>query len=80
MGDRLLVRHFLGRFLEHDLISSNADRREVVSVIGGTVMAISLFLSVIIAFDYQFSNFLPPVWCRCVRSTIGFCSCRPRCW
>ena len=60
MGDRLLVRHFLGRFLEHDLISSNADRREVVSVIGGTVMAISLFLSVIITLDYQFSNFMPP--------------------
>src|SRR5262245_779114 len=60
MGDCLLVRHFLGRFLEHDLISLNADRREVLSVAGGIVIAISLFLSVIIALDYQFSNFMPP--------------------
>ena len=60
MRNRLLVRHFLLRFLEHDLVSSNADRREVLSVVGGTLMAVSLFLSALIALQYQFNNFLPP--------------------
>jgi hypothetical protein len=60
MRDRLLVRHFLGRFLENDVISPNADRREVLSVAGGTFMGLSLFVSTIIALQYQFANFLPP--------------------
>jgi len=60
MRNRLLVRHFLLRFLEHDLVSPNADRREVLSVVGGTLIAVSLFLSTLIALQYQFNNFLPP--------------------
>jgi hypothetical protein len=44
MRDRLLIRHFLRRFLEHDLISPNADRHEVLSAIGGTLVAVSLFM------------------------------------
>jgi hypothetical protein len=58
--NRLLVRLFLRRFLEHDLVSSNADRREVLSVAGGTLGAISLFVSTLIALQYQFTAFLPP--------------------
>jgi len=60
MRDRLLVRHFLWRFLEHDFISANADRREALSVVGGAVISISLFFSALIAIEYQFSNFMPP--------------------
>ena len=54
MRDRLLVRHFLWRFLEHDLISPNADRHVVLSALGGTLVAVSLFMAVLIAMPYQF--------------------------
>ncbi|HEX7794595.1 MAG TPA: hypothetical protein VF456_09605 [Vicinamibacterales bacterium] len=60
MRDRLLVRHFLQRFLEHDLISSTADRREVVAVVGGALIALTLFTSVLIAWVYQLDPFRPP--------------------
>jgi hypothetical protein len=60
MRDRLLVRHFLQRFLEHDLISSTADRRVVVSVVGGALIALSLFTSVLIAWVYQLAPSMPP--------------------
>jgi hypothetical protein len=60
MRDRLLVRHFLQRFLEHDLISSTADRRDVVSVVGGALIALTLFTSVLIAWVYQLNPFMPP--------------------
>lgn len=60
LRERLLIRHFLRRFVEHDLVSSNADRREVLSVAGGVLISVSLFLAVLVALGYQFSNFLPP--------------------
>jgi hypothetical protein len=60
MRDRLLVRHFLQRFLEHDLISSTADRREVVAVVGGALIALTLFTSVLIAWVYQLDPYRPP--------------------
>jgi hypothetical protein len=60
MRDRLLVRHFLLRFLEHDLVSPNADRHEVLAAAGGTLISVSLFLAMFTMLQYQFSNFLPP--------------------
>src|SRR6266436_2536189 len=60
MRDRLLIRHFLWRFLDHDLISPNADRHVVLSVIAATLVAVSLFLAVLIAAPYQFSPDMPP--------------------
>ena len=60
MRERLLVRHFLIRFMEHDLISTNADRREVLAVTGGTLVSVSLFLATLTALRYQFNNFMPP--------------------
>jgi hypothetical protein len=60
MRDRLLVRQFLWRFLEHDLISPNADRHVVLSVIAGTLVALSLFVAVLIAAPYQFFPLMPP--------------------
>jgi hypothetical protein len=60
MRERLLIRHFLWRFLEHDLVSPNADRREVLSAVGGALIAVSLFLAALLALQYQFDNFMPP--------------------
>jgi hypothetical protein len=60
MRDRLLIRHFLWRFLEHDLISPNADRHVVLSAVGGMLVAVSLFVAILIATPYQFFNLMPP--------------------
>jgi hypothetical protein len=60
MRDRLLVRHFWWRFLEHDLISPNTDRHVVLSVIAATLVAVSLFLVILIAAPYQFFPRMPP--------------------
>ena len=60
MRDRLLVRHFLWRFLEHDLISPNADRHVVLSALGGALVAVSLFMAMLIAIPYQFFPDMPP--------------------
>jgi hypothetical protein len=60
MRDRLLSRHFLWRFLEHDLISPNADRHVVLSALGGALVAVSLFMAFLVATPYVFSNLMPP--------------------
>ena len=60
MRDRLLIRHFLLRFLDHDLISPHADRREVLTITCAMVVVSSLFLSFFLAVKYQFNLFLPP--------------------
>jgi hypothetical protein len=60
MGNRLLIRHFLWRFLEHDLISPNADRHVVLAALGGALVAVSLFMAILIATPYQFSPDMPP--------------------
>jgi hypothetical protein len=58
--DRLLVRHFLQRFLDHDLISPHADRREILTVTCAMLIVSSLFLAFFLAVKYQFNLFLPP--------------------
>ncbi len=60
MRDRLLIRHFLWRFVEHDLVSPNSDRHAVLSAVGGGLVTVSLFLSMLVMLGYQFTNFLPP--------------------
>jgi hypothetical protein len=60
MRDRVLIRHFLWRFLEHDFVSPNIDRRGVLSAVGGALIGVSLFLSILIATPYQFFNRMPP--------------------
>jgi len=60
MRERLLVRHFLQRFLDHDLISPQADRRHLLTVTGAMVIVTTLFLSVFISVKYQFDIFMPP--------------------
>ena len=59
MRDRLLVRHFLWRFLEHDLVSPDSDRRGILSAAGGTLAAVSLFIAVLVAWFYQLANTMP---------------------
>lgn len=60
MRDRLLVRHFVWRFLEHDLLSPNTDRHVALSALGGALIAASLFVAILIATPYVFSNDAPP--------------------
>ncbi|HJZ74020.1 MAG TPA: hypothetical protein VKE51_19910 [Vicinamibacterales bacterium] len=60
MGNRLLVRHFLQRFLDHDLISPDADRREVLTITCALIVVSSLFLAFFLAVKFQFNIFLPP--------------------
>src|SRR5438105_3009733 len=60
MRDRLLIRHFLWRFLEHDLVSPDSDRRTVLSAVAGTLAAISLFVAFYVAVPYVFNNAMPP--------------------
>jgi hypothetical protein len=60
MRDRLLVRHFLQRLLDHDMISPHADRREVLTITGALLVVSSLFLAFFLAVKYQFNLFLPP--------------------
>lgn len=45
-ADRLLVRHFLCRFMENDLASPSADRRRVASLSLGILIGTSLFAAV----------------------------------
>jgi hypothetical protein len=60
MREPLLTRHFLWRFLEHDFISSGADRHGVLSVVAGSLVGVSLFAAVLVATPYQFSPDMPP--------------------
>jgi hypothetical protein len=60
MRSRLLIRLFLWRFLEHDLVSPDSDRRGILSAIGGALVAVSLFMAVLIAWKYQLVPALPP--------------------
>src|SRR5262245_20352076 len=60
MRERLLVRHFLQRFIDHDLLSPHADRRQVLTVTCALLVTSSLFLAVLLAVKYQLNLFLPP--------------------
>lgn len=60
MRNRLLVRHFLWRFLDHDLIAPGTDRHVILAAIGGAVVGVSLFAAVLIAWMYQLNNTMPP--------------------
>src|SRR5829696_369222 len=41
----LLTRHFLRQFLENDLISPDADRTQLLAVVGALVISMTLFIS-----------------------------------
>jgi hypothetical protein len=50
--DALLTRHFLRRFLENDLISPDADRLQLLAVLGAGLISFTLFVSTFLSFKY----------------------------
>ena len=49
---RLLTAHFLRQFLENDLISPDADRSQMLAVVGAMVVCLTLFISVMMSLTY----------------------------
>ena len=47
-----LTRHFLRRFLENDLISPEADRAQLLAVVGGALFSITLMIALFMSFAY----------------------------
>jgi hypothetical protein len=62
MRERLLVRHFLRRLVENDLISPDADRHEVLAVACAALITAGLVGTVFISVKYQFSPLQLPGW------------------
>ncbi len=58
----LIVRHFLRRLVENDLISPEADRHEVLGVACAALMTTGLVGTVFISVKYQFSPLQLPGW------------------
>ncbi|HVG72457.1 MAG TPA: hypothetical protein VM819_16205 [Vicinamibacterales bacterium] len=52
-----LTRHFLRRFLENDLISPEADRAQLLAVVGASLFSVTLMVSLFMSFVY-----LGPGW------------------
>ena len=48
----LLTAHFLREFLENDLISPEADRSQLLAVVGAMIVSLTLFVSVVMSFGY----------------------------
>jgi hypothetical protein len=48
----LLTRLFLRQFLENDLIAPDADRTQLIAVVGGMVLSLMLFVSVFLSANY----------------------------
>jgi hypothetical protein len=48
----LLTRLFLRQFLENDLIAPEADRSQLLAVVGAMVLSLMLFLSVMLSMNY----------------------------
>jgi len=55
----LLTRHFLRRFLENDLIAPDADRSLLLATVGAAFFSTSLFISVILSFNYAIVSLTP---------------------
>ena len=55
----VLTRLFLRQFLENDLISPEADRSQLLAVVGAIVLSLSLFISAFMSFAYV-GAFLTP--------------------
>jgi hypothetical protein len=60
MNERRLAWHFLRRFLENDLVSPEADRREVLSLACAVMVSSGLFLTTALALKYLFAPFPSP--------------------
>jgi hypothetical protein len=56
---RLLTTHFLRQFLENDLVSPEGDRSQTLAVVGAMVLCLTLFVSVMMSFNYVFVTLTP---------------------
>jgi hypothetical protein len=55
----LLTKLFLRQFLENDLISPDADRTQLLAVVGAMFVCLTLFISVFISFNYVVAVLTP---------------------
>ncbi|MEO7134438.1 MAG: hypothetical protein ABI024_09465, partial [Vicinamibacterales bacterium] len=55
----LLTKHFLRQFLENDLISPDADRTQLLAVVGALVISMTLFISAFMTSGYVGSLMTP---------------------
>lgn len=55
----LLTRHFLRQFLENDLISPDADRSQLLAVVGSMLLSLTLFVSVFRSGHYLIVILMP---------------------
>jgi hypothetical protein len=55
----LLTRLFLRQFLENDLISPDADRSQLVAVVGAMIVSLTLCVSVLMSFNYVVVSMTP---------------------
>jgi len=60
--ERVLVAHFLRRFLDNDLISPQADRHQVLAVIGAGLVTSGMFLTVLVSTKYLFKPLQSRGW------------------
>lgn len=56
---RLLTRHFLRQFLENDLISPDADRTQLLAVVGAMALCLTLFISFFLSAYYAMVILMP---------------------
>jgi hypothetical protein len=54
-----LTRHFLRRFLENDLISPEADRSQLLAVVGGALFSTTLMAALFMSFPYLANGWTP---------------------
>jgi hypothetical protein len=75
MPDALLVRHFLRRFLENDLVSPDADRHEVLAVTTAALAMSGLFAAVMLSRRYLFHPLQSRAWTALVSLEDAFVCC-----
>ena len=54
-----LTRHFLRRFLENDLISPDADRSQLLAVVGASLFSTTLMVALFMSFPYLATGWTP---------------------
>jgi hypothetical protein len=54
-----LTRHFLRRFLENDLISPDADRAQLLAVVGAAFFSVTLMVTLFMSFGYVIVGWTP---------------------
>jgi hypothetical protein len=54
-----LTRHFLRRFLENDLISPEADRAQLLAVVGAALFSVTLMTTLFMSFAYVSGGWTP---------------------